>query len=118
MSNLLQADAADRDFRIFATQADISDLPRLIDRFLPDQGCVEIQRDVEGKEHAWHRHETDETLLILNGSLRFYWDQGEQIGYPGAVICLPAGMLHGSVALEGGATYMIAFHQVNLPQHG
>lgn len=114
----LTRDEIDRDFRIFATKVDTSDLRPLLTKLLPDQGAIEVQRDVEGKEHAWHRHTTDETLVILEGRVRFYWDQGEKICGPGTVISLPAGMMHGSVALEGGATYLIAFHSVNLPQHG
>jgi quercetin dioxygenase-like cupin family protein len=56
-------------------------------------------------------------LVILDGTVRFYWDQGEQICGKGTVISLPAGMQHGSVALDGGATYLIAFHQASLPRH-
>ena len=111
-------DMTDRDFRIFSTRVDTSDLRPLIKKLLPDQGAIEVQRDVPGKEHAWHRHQTDETLVILEGGVRFYWDQGEKICGPGTVISLPAGMLHGSVALKEGAVYLIAFHQVNLPHHG
>ncbi|WP_238548013.1 cupin domain-containing protein [Meridianimarinicoccus roseus] len=111
-------DQMDRDFRIFSTEVDTTNLRPLLMRLLPDQGAVEVQRDVAGKEHAWHRHNTDETLVILEGSVRFYWDQGEKICGPGTVISLPAGMMHGSVALDGGAVYLIAFHSVNLPQHG
>lgn len=110
-------DAIESDFRIFSTQIDTSEWKSLITRMLPDQGCVEVQRDVAGKEHAWHRHATDETLVILDGEVRFYWDQGEKICGPGTVITLPAGTLHGSVALAGGATYLIAFHQVELPKN-
>jgi len=114
----IRNEAADRDFRIFSTNVDTTHLGPLLDRLLPDQGSIELQRDVEGKEHCWHRHETDETLVILEGAVRFYWDQGERICAPGTVISLPAGMMHGSIALDGGATYLIAFHQVDLPQHG
>ena len=106
------------DFNIFSAHVDTSDLQSLLDRLLPDQGAIELQRDVEGKEHTWHRKTTEETLVILKGALRFYWDQGETICGPGTVISLPAGMLRGTVALKGGATYLIAFHQVDLPQHG
>ncbi len=112
------SNASDGDFRIFSTHVDISNLRPLISRLLPDQGCIEVQRDVGGKEHAWHTHEVDETLVILKGQLRFYWDRGEMLCGPGTVISLPAGMMHGSMAMDGGATYLIAFHQVNLPQHG
>ncbi|MEM9027415.1 MAG: cupin domain-containing protein [Pseudomonadota bacterium] len=118
MMNALARDAAERDFRIYTTRVDTTELPTLIDCLLPDQGAIEVQRDVEGKEHAWHSHKTDETLVILEGCVRFYWDQGEKICAPGTVISLPAGMMHGSVALEGGATYLIAFHQVGLPNNG
>jgi FPC/CPF motif-containing protein YcgG/quercetin dioxygenase-like cupin family protein len=112
------AEAAERDPQIYTAQIDTTQLDRLIARLLPDQGCIEVQRDVAGKEHRWHSHDTDETLVILEGQLRFYWDQGEKVAGPGTVIGLPAGMLHGSVALDGGATYLIAFHQVDIPQHG
>ena len=110
-------DATESDFRIFSTHIETADWNPLISRMLPDQGCIEVQRDVAGKEHAWHRHTTDETLVILEGKVRFYWDAGEKICGPGTVISLPAGTMHGSVALEGGATYLIAFHQVDLPAH-
>lgn len=110
-------ESMESDFRIFSTKADASDLKGLVDSLLPDQGAIEVQRDVAGKEHAWHRHTTDETLVILEGSVRFYWDQGEKICSKGTVISLPAGMLHGSVALEDGATYLIAFTQASLTHH-
>jgi quercetin dioxygenase-like cupin family protein len=110
-------DAVERDFRIFSTRIDTTNLRPLIEQLLPDQGAIEVQRDVPGKEHAWHRHDTDETLVILDGKVRFYWDQGEKICTPGTVISLPAGMLHGSVALETGATYLIAFHCAQLSFH-
>lgn len=116
--NVPRSHFEDHDFRIFATKVDTGDLRPLIKKLLPDQGAIEVQRDVAGKEHVWHTHDTDETLVILEGNVRFYWDQGEMLCGPGTVISLPAGMAHGSVALDGGATYLIAFHQVDLPQHG
>lgn len=112
------SDATDFDFRIFSTRVDTSNLRPLIEQLLPDQGAIEVQRDVPGKEHAWHNHETDETLVIIDGAVRFYWDQGEKICSKGTVISLPAGMMHGSVALEDGATYLIAFHNAKLTHHG
>lgn len=110
-------DSADLDFRIFAMQIDTTDLYSLIWQLLPDQGSIEVQRDVPGKEHAWHCHETDETLVILDGSVRFYWDQGEKVCGRGTVISLPAGTMHGSVALDCGATYLIAFHSAKFTHH-
>lgn len=80
----------------------------IISRILPEQGSIEVQHDQPGKEHAWHTHPTDETLVILEGSVRFYHEAGERICMPGDVIHLPAGIRHGSVALEDGAVYLIA----------
>ncbi|HSF91778.1 MAG TPA: cupin domain-containing protein [Paracoccaceae bacterium] len=111
MSQPLLRDRQVEDVRIRAGSVDLTNLPDLITKLLPDQGAIEVQRDVPGKEHVWHRHKTDETLVILDGAVRFYWDQGEQICNPGDVISLPAGVLHGSVALDDGATYLIAFHR-------
>ena len=111
------SDAIDRDFRIYSTMIDTSNLKPLIEKLLPDQGCIEVQRDVPFKEHSWHHHPTDETIVVLEGKLRFYWDAGEKIGGAGTVISIPCGMHHGSVAQEEGATYLIAFHQVNLPHY-
>jgi mannose-6-phosphate isomerase-like protein (cupin superfamily) len=90
------------------------DVAGLIRKALPDQGCIEVQRDVPGKEHAWHTHEVDETIIILDGGLRFYWHGGERLCRPGDVIALAAGTPHGSVALAAGATYLIAFHTVHI----
>jgi len=89
-----------------------ADLSAIVLKSLPEQGCVEVQRDMPGKEHAWHQHGTDETIIVLRGSLRFYWDEGASECGPGDVIILPAGARHGSVALADGATYVIAFRDV------
>jgi len=99
---------------IHQAKADISNIAGLIMKALPDQGCVEIQRDVSGKEHVWHEHAVDETIVVLDGSLRFYWDEGERVCFAGDVISLPAGSLHGSQALDEGATYLIAFHTMSV----
>lgn len=92
------------------SRVDPSNIAGLIRRTLPDQGKVTIQRDVSGKEHVWHRHESDETIVVLEGGLRFYWDEGECYCRRGDVISLPAGKIHGTVALNGGAVYLIAWH--------
>lgn len=76
---------------------------------LPKQGCVELQRDQPSKEHPWHRHENNETLIILEGSMKFYYKGNYKICFPGDVIFLPKNILHGSTALEQGCNYLIAF---------
>jgi quercetin dioxygenase-like cupin family protein len=75
---------------------------------LPDQGCVELQRDAAGKVHHFHTHPVDEILVIIKGALKFWCEDGMRIVHPGDIIKLPAGTLHQSEALEDGAIYAIA----------
>ena len=77
-------------------------------RLLPEQGSIELQHDAAGKVHHLHTHPVDEILLIISGRLNFMWDGGERIVSAGDTIMLPAGTLHQSEALEGGAVYAIA----------
>jgi len=86
----------------------------LLYQCLPEQGAFEVQNDQPGKEHAWHSHDTDETIIVLDGSLRFYWEGNETICSPGDVIELPKRTRHGSVALDDGAKYIITFEHVAL----
>jgi len=109
---------ANDSVRIFSVELGEGQLNGLIESLLPDQGCIEVQRDVSGKEHAWHSHESDETLVILEGKVHFYWEGGTRVCEPGDVISLPSGVRHGSIALDGGATYLIAFQNVQLTPHG
>jgi|GEM_PF-1577159 Uncharacterized conserved protein, contains double-stranded beta-helix domain len=95
--------------------ASLSTAVPIITRLLPHQGSIEVQHDQAGKEHAWHTHPTDETLVILEGKVRFYHEAGERICEPGDVIHLPAEVRHGSVALDGGAVYLIAM-QAHSPE--
>lgn len=80
----------------------------IISQILPHQGSIEVQNDQPGKEHAWHTHPTDETLVILEGSVKFYFDDGERICKSGDIIHLPANKRHGSIALDEGCIYLIA----------
>jgi quercetin dioxygenase-like cupin family protein len=75
---------------------------------LPTQGSIELQRDAAGKVHHFHTHPVDEVLVIIEGGLNFKWEDGERICRAGDTILLPAGTLHQSEALEGGAVYAIA----------
>jgi quercetin dioxygenase-like cupin family protein len=103
-----------RETEVHSKRVDVSDIVELIERLLPDQGCIEVQRDVPGREHAWHMHDVDETIVVIDGALKFYWDNGEQICGPGDVVSLPAKTRHGSIAQERGATYLIAFQPVRI----
>jgi len=81
--------------------------PVILD-LLPEQGCVELQRDAAGKVHHFHTHAVDEILVIISGRLNFMWEGGERVCGAGDTILLPAGTLHRSEALDGGAIYAIA----------
>lgn len=87
---------------------ELADVGALVLSLLPEQGCIEVQHDRAGKEHPWHTHATDETLIVLGGTLRFLFASGERCCRSGDIIDLPAGVGHGSVAGEHGATYLIA----------
>ena len=75
---------------------------------LPEQGSIELQHDAAGKVHRFHAHPVDEILVIISGRLNFMWDGNERVVSAGDTILLPAGTLHQSEALEGGAVYAIA----------
>ena len=89
-------------------------LTYLINNCLPEQGAIEFQRDREGKEHSWHIHDTDETIIVIDGVLQFYWENGEAICQAGDVIELPKGIKHGSIAINGDAKYIITFKHIDL----
>ncbi|MGL4766510.1 MAG: cupin domain-containing protein [Formosimonas sp.] len=100
--------------KVVHNAVNVESLNDIIYKSLPAQGCVEIQNDSAGKEHSWHQHQNDETILILKGGLNFYADGFERNCYAGDIILLPAGTRHGSKALENGAVYMIAFQLLEL----
>lgn len=87
-------------------------ISQLWEEFLPDQGSFEVQHDQPGKTHGWHRHSIHETLVVVKGSVSFFWDESgttrETMCGPGARIFLPANTLHGSTAGEEGCVYVIA----------
>src|SRR5215468_7339584 len=92
---------------ISAGRTKLSIDPAILD-LLPAQGSVELQRDAAGKVHHFHTHPVDEILLVISGSLVFKWEDGQRICGAGDTILLPAGTLHQSEALDGGAIYAIA----------
>lgn len=92
---------------ITGTKTEFAIDPVILD-LLPEQGCVELQRDAAGKVHHFHTHAVDEILIIISGRLHFMWEGGERVCGAGDTILLPAGTLHQSEALDGGAIYAIA----------
>ncbi|EAQ26467.1 MULTISPECIES: cupin domain-containing protein [unclassified Roseovarius] len=113
-----RSNARNQDFSVFTSRIDTADLGPLIESSLPDQGHIEVRRDVPGKHHSQHDSETDETLIVLAGHLLCYWDSGETIAGTGSVVAFPAGFTYGTVALDEGATYLIVFDQMKMPFDG
>jgi hypothetical protein len=77
MNICARPNATELDFSVFTSRIDTSDLRPLIESSLPDQGHIEVRRDVPGKGHPLHSGDTDETLIVLAGHLRCYWEGGE-----------------------------------------
>jgi mannose-6-phosphate isomerase-like protein (cupin superfamily) len=75
---------------------------------LPPTGSVEVQRDTPLREHPTHTHPTDETLLILDGSISFTVGGESRRCGPGDRLLLPEGTPHASVAGPEGCLYVIA----------
>jgi len=86
----------------------LNNLDKLMTKMLPEQGAIEIQKDAPHKCHDWHHHDTDETLIILQGSMTFTIPDGDFLCEAGAVILLPKFTRHKSYAHEDGAVYIIA----------
>lgn len=90
------------------------DIFSLLYKMLPQQGCIEFQRDEPLKCHKWHQHQNDETLVIIEGGLTFYYDDVTVYCNPGDVIFLPSMKRHQSIASESGCVYAIATEFVDL----
>ena len=58
---------------ISGTKTEFSIDPAILE-LLPEQGCVELQRDAAGKVHHFHTHAVDEILVIISGRLNFMWE--------------------------------------------
>jgi mannose-6-phosphate isomerase-like protein (cupin superfamily) len=85
-------------------------LERAVLELLPQAGSVEVQRDPPGFVHATHTHPSDETLLIVSGSITFDCDGRQLECTSGDRLLLPEGTSHGSRAGVSGCTYVIACH--------
>ncbi|QIN84428.1 cupin domain-containing protein [Rubrobacter tropicus] len=88
------------------------ELEMAVMELLPETGSVEVQRDTPGREHETHTHPTDETLLIVDGSITFRYDDEEAACTSGDRLLLPEGTKHSSVAGEEGCVYVIALETV------
>ena len=85
-------------------------LEEAILELLPVTGSIEVQRDTPGREHTTHTHPTDETLLVVKGTITFSAEGKSWICHSGDRLLLPAGTLHSSVASDEGCIYIIKLH--------
>ena len=65
---------------------------------LPETGAVEVQRDTPGREHPPHTHESDETLLIVEGEIAFTAGDVTARCTSGDRLLLRRGTKHSSIA--------------------
>ncbi|WP_273717527.1 MULTISPECIES: cupin domain-containing protein [Bartonella] len=86
----------------------------ILKMMLPEQGSIEIQRDFPGKIHDWHIHHVDETLLIIEGELIFFYDEKRITCIQGDIIHLPANTKHKSIAADVGCIYAIATENLTI----
>ena len=79
---------------------------------LPDSGVVKVVREIAHERNPLHAHDSEETLLILEGSLTLYWHrQGAEHGLrveAGEALHLPCRIPHRSQAGPSGCLYLIA----------
>lgn len=78
-----------------------------IDDLIPKIGTIKVRRDPPGHVHATHTHDTDEVLLILEGSLTFAVGDRTASCYSGDRLILPVNTQHSSVAGSEGCLYLI-----------
>jgi len=86
----------------------LRNLGSVIFDMLPAQGEIKIQQDMPNKVHDWHVHDTHETLVVLQGRIKFCSQTGERLCRPGDMIHLPKNTLHRSIASDVGAVYLIS----------
>jgi len=84
------------------------DVEQAVLELLPETGSVEVQRDTPTRTHELHTHPTPETLLVVDGSITFRWDDAEAECRSGDRLLLPAETVHGSTAGPDGCLYVIA----------
>jgi quercetin dioxygenase-like cupin family protein len=83
-------------------------LEQAVQELLPEVGSVRVRRDSAGFEFPTHEHETDETLLIVEGEISFQAGDDKGTCASGDRLLLPRGTRHSSVAGENGCVYIIA----------
>lgn len=77
-------------------------------RRLEEEGfVVHSWRDPADRIYGEHRHDCDESLWLVRGSMRFRVDGREIALGPGDRLHLPARVVHGAVAGPEGASYLI-----------
>ncbi|WP_375412828.1 cupin domain-containing protein [uncultured Bradyrhizobium sp.] len=83
-------------------------LEQAVQQLLPAVGSVRVRRDPAGFEHPTHEHDTDEILLIVDGTISFKSHGKTGTCNSGDRLLLPGGTRHSSVAGENGCVYIIA----------
>jgi hypothetical protein len=96
----------------------LAGMEEMIRAVLPDQGSVEIHRDVHGRRHVHEGDGRGKIVLVLDGGLRLTC-QGQAFDLlPGMAAQLIPGVGYSSLALARGATYVVSRGQARVALHG
>ena len=90
----------------------------LIRALLPDQGNIEIFREVPLRSNAYAAERRGKLIVVLEGSLRLIFDSRTVDLSPGMVAQLSPDIAYSSLALDGGATYLVTRAQARVALHG
>ena len=96
----------------------LAGMEEMIRALLPDQGSVEIHRDVHGRRHVHEGDSRGKIVLVLDGGLRLTCEGQAFDLLPGMAAQLIPGVGYSSVALEHGATYAVSRGQARVALHG
>lgn len=90
----------------------------MIQAVLPDQGSVEIHRDVPGRRHVYEGESRCKIVLVLDGCLRLCCAGRTFDLLHGMAAQLVPGVGYSSVALQNGATYAVSRAPAKVALHG
>lgn len=96
----------------------VQGMEALIRALLPDQGNIEVHRDVPMRCNAFSGEKRGKLIVILEGMLRIMYE-GRMVDLsPGMVAQVCPDVAYSSLALESGAIYLVSRAQARLALHG
>ena len=96
----------------------VQGMEALIRALLPDQGNIEVHRDVPMRSNAYPGERRGKLIVVLEGVLRLMYDGNIIDLSPGMVAQVCPDIAYSSLALESGATYLVSRAQARVALHG